>query len=488
MLYENLITKNLEVEKPILFFPRENRELRYRELHEQVVTMAGHMVEHGVRAYDRVIIRNNNESDAVIALLACVYLGACFVPVQDKVDAQRFRYIVKDASPSMVIGTPDGVAFKQLTDSCPQTVCEWNEEGVNRPVYIIYTSGSTGAPKGVLALESSVAFCIDRINQRIKNSSEDRILCSLPLSFDYGLYQLFMALQYRAVLVVLPAAPLIQSVAKALVQYKITGFPAMPALLSLLIKTGLLKRCAGSSCLRYVTSTGDHLPVDLIMAMHELFPSTSIIPMYGLTECKRVAIMPPDRWDKIQAGSCGLPLAGTTVTIDQPDEKGYGELIVTGTNVMEGYWNDPEETAKDFFLNESGQRSLRTGDLFALDEEGFLYYKGRIKRILKVGGYRVGKVELETRLQPFLEELADEWRIVGIPNDEGGDRIGLCVSTTGLEELIMQTITVAMRNWSPWERISVVYTSNEPFPRTMNGKIDEVSLQERVMHYGIPLA
>ena len=79
------------------------------------------------------------------------------------------------------------------------------------------------------------------------------------------------------------------------------------------------------------------------------------------------------------AGSCGLPLVGIRVWLEHPDENGVGELIVSGPNVMSGYLNAKEVTAEYYFNHESFGRCLRTGDLFSIDEEGFLYFISRKK-------------------------------------------------------------------------------------------------------------
>ena len=150
--------------------------------------------------------------------------------------------------------------------------------------------------------------------------------------------------------------------------------------------------------LRYISFTGEVLSVELLRQLRRLLPSTELIPMYGLTECKRVSIMPPGREDKIFAGSCGQPIDGITVQLQNVDlSTGVGELVVEGPNVMT-YWNISDADSGKFSTNQvTGQRRLKTGDLFRIDNEGFLYFCGRNSGILKVCGYRVSTVWLENQ-------------------------------------------------------------------------------------------
>lgn len=484
MLYKELILDHLDVAEPIM--TNGKQEWTYRQLHHRAMTAAGVLRDIGVTAGDRILIRGGNTVDTVSVMLAAIALNACFVLLPERTSREQLEYIISDAAPRAQIGTNDGLAFSQLADGTPLTTLPHEQGGEALPTYILYTSGSTGKPKGVVAPEKQVRFCIERINARLNNSAEDRILCCLPLSFDYGLYQLFFALRYCSCLV-LPEHWVIQQIPALLIRQRITAFPAMPAMLNMLLCTKLLERCKEQIHLRYISSTGDDLPVELIQKLFDLFPQTQIVPMYGLTECKRVSVMPFGRMDKILAGSCGLPLDNTLVYLDTPDENGYGELIVSGSNVMAGYWNDQAITAQYYFQHPQYGWSLRTGDLFAIDDEGFLYFKGRLKRILKVNGYRIGSVELEQKLRPFLMNDTKELRIIGVPDPICGERVALCVSTDRPSEDLIRELPQITASWPVWQRPAWLYQTDEPFPKSGNGKIDDKLLLGEVLRRGVLL-
>ena len=475
MLYKKLISDNLACKKEAI--SSCSGKYTYEELHNKVMEFQKILESHGVSRGQYVIIRNSNTIHTITAILTCIHMQACFVIIPEDCVESQLDYIIQEVAPKVFLEIPseknDGITDFYFSDY-----------GIQKNlVYVIYTSGSNGKPKGVMAPEPQVEFCIEAINERLKNGSEDRILCCLPLSFDYGLYQLFMALEYQSTLVI-PEKYSLSEIPGMLVKEEITAFPAMPSLLRGILYSRMLERVKPVN-LRYITSTGDNFPVEVIRRLMKVLPNTRIIPMYGQTECKRVSIMPEGYTDKIMAGSCGLPLTGTRVWLEHPDENGVGELIVSGPNVMRGYLNAKEVTAEYYFEHESFGRCLRTGDLFSIDEEGFLYFISRKKRILKTSGYRIGCLELE---ELFEDALADysikELRIVGVPDPLYGEKIMLCIATEESVEMIKAAVSKVNEVQDSHHRVSKVYLTENGFPKNANGKIDDKHLIEEASFHG----
>lgn len=144
-------------------------------------------------------------------------------------------------------------------DACIEDRKQYPEDTL---VYIIYTSGTEGTPKGVCGSQKQILFCSDAINRRLGNNPEDRILCSLPLTFDYGLYQVFLSFLSGARLY-LSSGEVLQRIPYLLKKWKITAFPALPTMAALLVRTGFLNH-ADDFSLRYISFTGDVLPLSLI--------------------------------------------------------------------------------------------------------------------------------------------------------------------------------------------------------------------------------
>lgn len=467
MLYRELVGKHIFSDSIILSDGKE--EMTYGELDAKVRELADQIMEMGVKAGMRIVIRNDNTIRTVVELLACVYLHVCFIPLPEAATEEQLNYLAEDSRASMLI---DHGHFGNKLHELWKPDKSLKEE--DELIYILYTSGSTGRPKGVMASCKQVLFCMNAINERLRNGPDDRILCVLPLSFDYGLYQLFLALHSGARLVLLHQ-PMMQQIPAWLKKGHITAFPAMPTMLNMMLKTGLLQRVELPE-LRYICSTGDDFPVELIRRVHNLFPHIFVFPMYGLTECKRVSIMPEGRWDKVWEGSCGTPLTGTEVYLERITENGIGELVVRGPNVMEGYWN-AQETGNVFFEDGDGRRNLRTGDYFRIDKEGFLYFCGRKKRILKVSGYRIGCAELEEYLIERLKGIVDELRIIGIPSEMEGDRIIVCVNSQQDARYLQIKLRQVALSLPQYQRPHAFYCIKDAFPLNVNGKIDDERLR-----------
>ena len=161
---------------------------------------------------------------------------------------------------------------------------------------VIYTSGSTGEPKGVTLTHGNMTFAADSIIEYLQMDGSDRILCVLPLSFDYGLYQLLMSIRVGATLVLEPGFAFPGRVVQLLEAHRITGLPGVPTLFQVLLSLrGLADRELPD--LRFLTNTAAALPAPTVDAIRRTFPNARLYSMYGLTECKRATYLPPEQLD-----------------------------------------------------------------------------------------------------------------------------------------------------------------------------------------------
>jgi len=439
-------------------------ELTYNDLHERSMSLGFSWLSAGVRFGERIVVDCANPLDTVIALLACLAFGFIFVPIEQGNQSEK-EHIIKDCGAKLVYS--GDIQFHKIEMERQELLCDTIG-------YILYTSGSTNVSKGVVAPLKAIDFCIEAINNRLQNNAIDRILCRLPLSFDYGLYQVFLSLRYGAELTLMDSDSSILSIPKLLSDNRITAFPVVPTLLAALLRARLLKSSYFPE-LRYICSTGEILDVKLIKETLEVLPNVSIVPMYGLTECKRVSIMPPARMDKILAGSCGLPLDGIKVRIADEDSD-EGELIVYGPNVMNGYWNDPVTTSSVFGIDNQGKRFLHTGDVFSIDDEGFLYFKRRIKNMIKVAGHAVSATDIEEFLKSIDGVL--DIRVFGQPDEILGESVCACIYT--LDDSVKKHILNISRSFPYYKKIRKIFLFNQPLPTNKNGKVDITALRQKV--------
>jgi acyl-coenzyme A synthetase/AMP-(fatty) acid ligase len=180
------------------------------------------------------------------------------------------------------------------------------------------------------------------------------------------------------------------------------------------------------SSLRYLTNTAAALPPAHIQQLQAKFPWATLYSMYGLTETKRTLYLPPEQLDK-RPGSVGIAIPGTEVWLE--DDQGHrlgpcqmGELVVRGRHVMRGYWGDPVATAERFRPGPiAGERVCHTGDLFRMDQEGYLYFVARKDDIIKSRGEKVAPKELENVLYGL--KGVREAAVIGVPDPILGESI-----------------------------------------------------------------
>jgi len=493
-----------------------NKRLSYKQTNDSADRLAAALVNMGIKRQDRVVIFMDNSSEAVISLFAILKADAIFIVLSPQMKAKKLNYILKDSGACCIFTHSSKVQVisgaihnlerlkhifwvdydnsTTLTSpiptvnyhSCNRVLSDdvsSNTDVIQRTINldlatIIYTSGSTGYPKGVMSAHYNMVAAIESITQYLENVEEDIILNTLPLSFDYGLYQVLMAFSVGATLILEKSFSYPQPIIERLVHEKVTGFPIVPTIAAILLRMKILARY-DFSALRYISSTGAVFPVYHIKRLRELLPHVKIYSMYGLTECKRVSYVPPDQIDR-KPDSVGIPMANVEALVvnEEEEELGegqVGELVVRGLNVMQGYWNDPVETSKMFRPGRYlGETLLYTGDLFRKDRDGYLYFVARRDDLIKTRGERVSPKEVENSLQEL--KGITEVLVIGIPDEILGQAIKVFIVKNRVSSLTRDTILrYCKENLEPF--MMPKYIEFKDFlPKLDNGKIDRKRL------------
>jgi len=302
----------------------------------------------------------------------------------------------------------------------------------------------------------------------------------LPLSFDYGLYQVLMAFKFGGTVVLERSFLYPYKLIDLIIKEKVTGFPLVPTIAAILLKLKNLEKFDFSR-VRYISNTAQAFPPEHIFRLQKIFPNARIYSMYGLTECKRVSYLPPAELER-RPTSVGIAMPNTEVYI--LDEKGQrvnqagqiGELVVRGANVMKGYWNMPEETAQVLKPGPiPGEMMLHTGDLFKMDEEGFLYFVSRKDDLIKTAGERVSPKEIENVLHQF-EGIA-EAAVLGVDDEILGQAIKAFVTLkdeAGLKEKdIIKMSSQKLESFMVPKYVKIM----RELPKSSHGKIDKKKLK-----------
>ncbi|MBW8041242.1 MAG: AMP-binding protein [Planctomycetes bacterium] len=497
------------------------QRLTYQALDQRTNHLADVLLDAGLQRQDKVVVFLDNCSETVISLYGILKAGGVFIILNGLLKGPKLSYILKNSgarllithtSKAKVVGDALGNGQvdckviwvgpgKEIPKTLLNSALRW-EEIFSRFIVgaanfagkvngelprcidldmaaLIYTSGSTGEPKGVMSTHHNMISAARSIINYIGNVEDDIILNVLPISFDYGLYQVIMAFMFGGTVVLEKSFLYLHKVLQRIEQEKVTGFPIVPTVAAILLKLQDLQKYDFSS-LRYMTNTGAALPVEHIRKLRSLFPSVKIISMFGLTECKRICFLPPEELDQ-RPSSVGKAMPNCEVFVvddggNQVNPGETGELIIRGSNVMQGYWKDPELTAKTYRQGRyPGERILYSGDYFRQDEQGFLYFLGRKDDMIKSKGERISTKEVENNIC-CMEGVA-EVAVIGVLDEILGQAVKAHIVVTPGVELTERQVkkycTTNMESFMVPKYIEFM----EELPETPNGKIDKKQLK-----------
>ena len=431
-----------------------------------------------------IVIYAENSYLYACYVMACVRLGITAVPLNTKMDLRDLERIVKETGAKCVYtdreDMVDHKVYRLIAKGDSAIFLDDKIQNDSIDVqFILFSSGSTGEIKGIECTQSGIIAATYSINEVIGNCCDDNILCILDFSFDYGLYQLLLAYEVGAAVTIYSSNDNILRIPEYIFKNGVTGFPATPFLMKILKET---KKASADklSSLRYISSTGDHLSLELIDYYRDILPRTKIFPMYGLTECKRVSILAPEDYEK-HKGSVGKPISCCTVKIIKEDGTEAkcgeeGELVVIGSNVMKGYFGDEKLTREKYVQRDDGTIELHSGDIFTMDEEGFLYFISRTQHYIKIREKRVSPLSIEREIREKCDKITD-CLIVPLRETSKEDSV-FCFLRLKEGNSVDGAISDINGRLTRLYLPKYYSVFNEMFPHNSNGKIDRKKMTE----------
>lgn len=439
-------------------------EKRYTNVEslEEIKRLGRALKELGIKPGDRVMVMLPNSPAVVISYQAILRIGAVVLPVLFLLQSEEIKHILNDSGAVAAITSlpfmekiveasqgnqtlkyiilvgekadvPNVLWYSDLIANNPPD-CELYDAKDNEMAALLYTSGTTGTPKGVMLSHSNLYNNAIFASKTQKLTPDDVGLSVLPLSHSYGIIVMIAALHVGLKCVLMSYFDP-NLVADTIEQHKVTTMSVVPTMLTYLLQANV--PASKLESLKTVICAAAPLPLELKQEFESRF-SCTILEGYGLTEASPCVCMNrPDL--PYKPGSVGPPIEGVIVEIR--DDKGnvlppgeVGEICVKGHNVMLGYYNLPELTAKTVV-----DGWLYTGDVGYLDEDGYLFLVDRKKDLIIRGGLNIIPSDVEEVLMrhPAVEEAA----VIGVPDDVMGEEIKAFVvlkpgATVSVEELI----------------------------------------------------
>ena len=488
-------------------------ERTYGQVEERANRIARALLDQGTRPGDRVALLCANSAAYVEAYYGILKAGAIVVSLNAQARIENLVEMLEDCSPVGLVCGPrqlrqvmglvgkTGLGFVLALDakkfppaavdpsSSTRLLCgvevlpAMSAEPPNVAIgdfgraAIVYTSGSTGKPRGAILRHSNLVANTRSIVEYLDLSSSERVMVVLPFHYVYGKSLLNTHVAVGGSVVIENRFMYPQEALNALEQTEATGFAGVPSTFAILLnKSNLATRALPS--LRYVTQAGGPMSPRMQRSLLQALSGKQVFIMYGATEASaRLSYLDPvDLPRKI--GSIGKAIPGVELTVlrkdgTEADVDEPGELVARGANIMEGYWNAPEETAA--VLDEQG---YHTGDLAKRDAEGFLYVVGRIREMIKSGAHRISPLEIENVLlhHPAIHEAA----VLGHPDETLGETIGAyVVLNQGPEAVTDADILDWCRSHLAPYKVPHSLLLLEELPHHSSGKIDKLALKRR---------
>jgi amino acid adenylation domain-containing protein len=463
----------------------------------------------GVGRGDRVGVYARKSIDAYAAMLGAMKAGAAYVPVDYAAPAWRSAFILSDCAVRVAVleerlanawreevaklgpvpatielaEANDGTHLARALDGLDVLAGEAPSRA-NEPVgpddlaYILYTSGSTGKPKGVMLSHRNAVSYVDWCSDVFAPRDDDRFSSHAPFHFDLSILDLYVPLKHGATVVLITADQGKEpaGLAALIADRRLTIWYSTPTILTMLAQYGKMDR-HDYGALRFVFFAGEVFPVKHLRAVKAALPKPRFFNLYGPTETNVCtyheipAVVEADRTTPYPIGRVCEQFRARVVDEDGGDvaRGDEGELIIAGPGVLVGYWNLPERTQQAFFVDASGERWYRTGDLVTEDADGVFTYVGRRDRMVKRRGYRIELGEVESGLykHPDVKEAA----VVALKDADGGVRIKAFLASSG-PPLSVITLKQFCAQVLPNYMSPDVFGFVDSLPKTSTDKVD----------------
>ncbi|MFJ7727659.1 D-alanine--poly(phosphoribitol) ligase subunit DltA [Neobacillus sp. NPDC097160] len=479
-------------------------EITYGELWRQSEQVAAFLLKLNNEKHIPVIVYGHMDASMIGTFLGCVKAGISYIPIDTSIPFERIAKIIASSQAEWVINASgqelavnnfsvsvanyDKILADQVSD-VPVDQSNWVSGEEN--FYIIYTSGSTGNPKGVQISANNLQSFVNWMVEDFPIKGNLRFLNQAPYSFDLSVMDLYPALACGGTIFAITKEMIAKPklLFEALEKSRTQVWTSTPSFVQMcLMDPSFTDKLLPE--LSVFLFCGEILPVAICHQLRERFPNARIFNTYGPTEAT-VAVTSIEVTAELLETYSNLPIGkpkGDTriLLVDEnglavdPGEK--GEMIIVGPSVSKGYLGQQELTEKNFFLYE-GEQAYRTGDAAYIDQDGLIFYKGRIDFQIKLHGYRMELEEIEYHIAncKYVKSAA----VIPVYQHDKIDYLLAAIIPSShdfeKEYQLTSAIKKELSEVIPAYMIPRKFSYYEEFPMTPNGKMDRKKFREMVL-------
>lgn len=457
-----------------------DRQMTYQTLQQEVFYYMDALHQQGVKSGDRVAILLPRDSRLIVALLAVLATGACYIPLDSRNPKQRNQIILDDSQCQYLIThlEEDIARVKRLApptqDKLAHTSIQINPDE-NALAYIIYTSGSTGIPKGVMINHANASSMIHWGLSVFDRSELAYTLAATSICFDLSIFEIFLPLAAGTCIVLVDHA---LSLLDKKYDVPISLINTVPSAINALNQANAIP-----DTIQTINLAGEALQQNLVNDLYNNTPVKRIYNLYGPTETTTYSTYYlAEKHDTRVMVPIGKGIIGTDIYLldqhQQPVPKLVrGEVYIGGKGVSQGYCHRPLETERAFLtllINNKPTQLYRTGDLARINHAGELEYLGRKDHQIKIRGFRVETDEIVHILKQHT--LIREAYVKTHSETDANDQLVAYVVSQNQEKLEEKSLLSWLSNLLPDYMVPQYIIQLESLPTNSNGKIDRAAL------------
>lgn len=503
----------------------DDRELSFSGADLLAKSVASFLIGLGIDKGDRIGLIGPKSENYVCSQYGTLRAGGCYVPIDKAFPIERTFQIVDDCKIKTIFADADNlkrIAQAEERPSCLQHVicfedslpgdlnsplslhsfadaraCDPSANDRYRPVdtdlaYIMYTSGSTGKPKGVMLSHRNILTYVEWCAAEFALGPKDTMVNVAPFTFDISGMEIFNMASAGARMVLVENEGRITTVLDAVVRHKANFLATVPTVIGTLVNNPRVFGRYDLSSLKTIVSGAAVCPPMFMKQLHEHLPQATLYNLYGPTEatiyCLYHRIDQPGAIEVDKPLPIGIPFENTEAYVVDSEGKevapgGEGELILRGSHVALGYYNNAEKT-NAAFKNFPLQPHLRedvyyTGDVARQDASGVFHFLGRNDDMVKSRGYRIELNEIDLALST-MSDVLDAYAVVAVPDELIENKLVAVVVVKGGTEVTEQELKARCKERLPVYMVPDLVEFRSELPQTSSGKINKKALVQEL--------